>query len=75
MIWIPERLLGIVPKGAHDWKDFITTREMLAHLSAAGFSPVGEMLGIAIRGQNPDGTLKAKHTKDLSSLYMGVARR
>ncbi|GAB3706414.1 bifunctional 2-polyprenyl-6-hydroxyphenol methylase/3-demethylubiquinol 3-O-methyltransferase UbiG [Nocardiopsis oceani] len=75
MIWIPERLLGIVPRGAHEWKDFITTREMLAYLSGAGFTPVGKMLGIAIRGQNSDGSLKAKHTKDLSSLYMGVAKR
>ncbi len=75
MIWIPERLLGIVPRGAHAHADFITPREMLTHLAAAGFSPQGRMRGIAIRGQNKDGSLKAKLTDSLAALYMGVARR
>lgn len=75
MIWIPERILGIVPRGAHAYEDFITPREMLGHLSSAGFSPRGSMRGIAIRGQHPDGSLKAKQTNSLSALFMGVALR
>lgn len=75
MIWVPERLLGIVPKGAHAWRDFITPREMDGCLVAAGFQPIGEPKGIAIRGQNKDGSLKAKLTRDTSSLYLGIARK
>jgi 2-polyprenyl-6-hydroxyphenyl methylase/3-demethylubiquinone-9 3-methyltransferase len=75
MIWLPERILGIVPKGAHDWNDFIKPAEMTGHLRGAGLTPVGQFAGIAIRGQNKDGSLKLKPTKDLSSLYLGVARR
>jgi 2-polyprenyl-6-hydroxyphenyl methylase/3-demethylubiquinone-9 3-methyltransferase len=75
MIWLPERILGIVPKGAHDWRDFITPAEMDTYLKTAGFTPIGEGRGIAIRGQNKDGSLKAKLVKDMSSLYLGVAQK
>lgn len=75
MIWLPERLMGIVPKGAHDWADFITPAEMEKYLKTAGFTPIGAPKGIAIRGQNKDGSLKAKLTSDTSSLYLGVARK
>ncbi len=33
-----ERLLGIIPRGTHDWKKFIKPEELEAGLSAAGFS-------------------------------------
>ncbi|MBT2212405.1 bifunctional 2-polyprenyl-6-hydroxyphenol methylase/3-demethylubiquinol 3-O-methyltransferase UbiG [Actinomadura sp. NEAU-AAG7] len=75
MIWLPERVLGIVPRGAHDHRDFITPDEMLGHLGAAGFVPLGRMAGISIRGQRKDGSLRLKPTRDLSSLYLGAARR
>ncbi|MBF6101676.1 bifunctional 2-polyprenyl-6-hydroxyphenol methylase/3-demethylubiquinol 3-O-methyltransferase UbiG [Nocardia cyriacigeorgica] len=75
MIWLPERVLGIVPKGAHDWADFITPQEMDNYLRATGFTPIGAPQGIAIRGQNKDGSLKAKLTSDTSALYLGVARK
>ncbi|WP_306357742.1 MULTISPECIES: bifunctional 2-polyprenyl-6-hydroxyphenol methylase/3-demethylubiquinol 3-O-methyltransferase UbiG [unclassified Nocardia] len=75
MIWLPERVLGIVPKGAHDWNDFITPAEMKGYLTSAGFAPIGAAKGIAIRGQNKDGSLRAKLTSDTSSLYLGVARK
>ncbi|GHH96120.1 bifunctional 2-polyprenyl-6-hydroxyphenol methylase/3-demethylubiquinol 3-O-methyltransferase UbiG [Streptomyces capillispiralis] len=74
MIWLPERILGIVPKGAHDWNDFITPTEMIAYLGAAGFTPLGRPAGLAIRGQNKNGSLKIHPTRDLSSLYLGAAR-
>lgn len=75
MIWLPERILGIVPRGAHDWSDFVKPAEMLGYLREAGLTPVGRLAGIAIRGQRKDGSLKLKSTEDLSSLYLGVARR
>ncbi|MFE6921015.1 bifunctional 2-polyprenyl-6-hydroxyphenol methylase/3-demethylubiquinol 3-O-methyltransferase UbiG [Nocardia sp. NPDC057663] len=75
MIWVPERLLGIVPKGAHDFADFITPEEMNTYLDAAGFTAIGAPKGIAIRGQNKDGSLKAKLVSDMSALYLGVARK
>ncbi|EIV94871.1 bifunctional 2-polyprenyl-6-hydroxyphenol methylase/3-demethylubiquinol 3-O-methyltransferase UbiG [Frankia sp. QA3] len=75
MIWLPERLLNIVPKGAHDWNDFITPNEMIGYLAASGLVPLGRLAGLAIRGQNKkDGTLKIKPTRDLSSVYLGAAR-
>lgn len=75
MIWIPERLLRIVPRGAHDFDKFITPREMLVALGAAGLAPVGEMGGIAIRGSNADGSLKASLVDSTRALYLGVARK
>ncbi|ARZ67265.1 ubiquinone biosynthesis O-methyltransferase [Streptomyces albireticuli] len=75
MIWLPERILGIVPQGAHDWSDFVKPAEMLGYLRGAGLTPIGRLGGIAIRGQNKDGSLKLKPTQNLSSLYLGVARR
>lgn len=74
MIWMPERVLGIVPRGAHDHAKFITPREMLVALGAAGLTPIGEPAGIDIRGQRPDGSLKAKLVRRTAGLYLGVAK-
>lgn len=60
MIVIPERMLGIVPPGAHSFRKFITPRELLVGLGAAGLRPLGNMAGIDIRGQHDDGSLKAR---------------
>ncbi|MEW1720658.1 bifunctional 2-polyprenyl-6-hydroxyphenol methylase/3-demethylubiquinol 3-O-methyltransferase UbiG [Streptomyces sp. NPDC093109] len=75
MIWIPENVIKIVPKGAHTWKDFIKPKEMRRYLLDAGLTPVGKSQGIAIYGSRKDGSLITRKTGDLSSIYMGVARR
>ena len=75
MIWLPEDVMKIVPKGAHAWKDFIKPKEMLSYLTDAGFTPAGKMRGIAIYGSRKDGSLITRETRDLSSIFMGVARR
>jgi 2-polyprenyl-6-hydroxyphenyl methylase/3-demethylubiquinone-9 3-methyltransferase len=75
MIWLPENVMKIVPKGAHTWKDFIKPREMRGYLADAGFATIGQLRGIAIYGQRRDGSLITRQTGDLSSTYMGLARR
>jgi 2-polyprenyl-6-hydroxyphenyl methylase/3-demethylubiquinone-9 3-methyltransferase len=75
MIWLPERVLRIVPKGAHDYKALVKPHEMLGHITDTGMSPLDDMAGIAIRGRRKDGGLKTKLTKDLSCTFMGAARR
>lgn len=39
-ITIAENLLGIIPKGTHDWNKYITWEEMQNYLNDAGFSLV-----------------------------------
>ncbi len=39
-ILVAENLLGIIPKGTHDWNKYITLEEMQNYLNEAGFSLV-----------------------------------
>lgn len=48
MITAAERLLGLLPRGTHDWNQFLTPEELSDHLAAAGFEP-GAMRGIGWR--------------------------
>ncbi|KNB54280.1 hypothetical protein AC230_05465 [Streptomyces caatingaensis] len=75
MIWGLERVLRAIPRGTHDWHDFITPGEMTAYLAAAGFTPVGRMSGLAVVGRRPDGTFRARLTRNVSCTYLGAARR
>jgi 2-polyprenyl-6-hydroxyphenyl methylase / 3-demethylubiquinone-9 3-methyltransferase len=75
MIWMPERVLRIVPKGAHDYQALVKPHEMLGHITSAGMSPLDDMAGIAIRGRRKDGGLRTKLTKSLATTFMGTARR
>ncbi|MBF6329914.1 bifunctional 2-polyprenyl-6-hydroxyphenol methylase/3-demethylubiquinol 3-O-methyltransferase UbiG [Nocardia transvalensis] len=75
MIWIPEYLTRIVPRGAHRWQDFITPKEMRRYLADAGLVPVDKMRGLSILGQRRDGRLIFLRTPDVSATYMSVARR
>ena len=45
--------LGQVPRGTHDWNQFLTPDELTALLTDAGFKIV-EMKGIALRVDNRD---------------------
>ncbi|GHC76938.1 bifunctional 2-polyprenyl-6-hydroxyphenol methylase/3-demethylubiquinol 3-O-methyltransferase UbiG [Streptomyces flavofungini] len=75
MIWLAERILGVIPKGAHVWHDFITPAEMLAYLGSSGFTPLGRPAGISVRNRNKDGSLRMSTTRTLSTIFMGAARR
>lgn len=48
MITGAERLLRVLPVGAHDWNQFLTPEELSGHLDAAGFA-VREMRGLSWR--------------------------
>ncbi len=75
MIWIPEYVLKIVPKGAHLWDDFIKPNEMRRYLLDAGLQPLDKMRGLIILGQRRDGSLVMRRTRNTSSTYLGVARK
>ncbi|WP_036567586.1 bifunctional 2-polyprenyl-6-hydroxyphenol methylase/3-demethylubiquinol 3-O-methyltransferase UbiG [Nocardia sp. BMG51109] len=75
MIWIPEYLTRIVPRGAHSWQDFITPKEMRRYLADAGLVPADKMRGLSILGRRRDGRLIFLRTPDVSATYMSVARR
>ncbi len=62
-------LLGMIPRGTHDWADFVTPEEMRALLYEAGLE-MGEPKGIAFR------PFKGLHlSSDLSLNYIVTARR
>lgn len=75
MIWLAEDVLKNVPRGAHDWKDFIKPRELTSYLSDAGFTSLGPYRGITLFGQRKDGSLITRESGDLSCIYMGASRR
>ncbi len=75
MIWALEQVLRVVPRGTHDWHDFITPAEMTGYLGGAGFTPLGRMGGLALRGRRRDGGIRVRPTRDLSCTYLGAARR
>ena len=53
-IWVPlaivaaERILGLAPKGTHDWKKFIKHEEAQAQLKEAGFE-IGRLSGMVLK--------------------------
>jgi len=68
MVGAAERL-GMVPRGTHDWNDFVTPEELEELLSAAGLT-VGRMEGVAF---SPS---KGLHISDDTSLdYILTATR
>ncbi|MGK5543330.1 methyltransferase domain-containing protein [Streptomyces sp. URMC 127] len=75
MIWGLERVLRIVPRGAHDWHAFVTPAEMTGYLGAAGLTPVGRMAGLMLGSRRRDGSFQNRLTRDPSCTYLGVARR
>jgi 2-polyprenyl-6-hydroxyphenyl methylase / 3-demethylubiquinone-9 3-methyltransferase len=75
MIWLAEDILKNVPKGAHEWKDFIKPKELRRYLADAGFTPLDQYRGITILGQRKNGTLRTRLSGDLSCIYMGASRR
>ncbi len=60
--------LGMVPRGTHDWNDFVTPEELTALLTDAGLA-VSEMRGIAFS------PMKGLHLSSVMSLDMIVAAR
>ncbi|WP_058043564.1 bifunctional 2-polyprenyl-6-hydroxyphenol methylase/3-demethylubiquinol 3-O-methyltransferase UbiG [Streptomyces roseifaciens] len=75
MIWGLEHVLRVIPRGTHDWNDFITPAETTGYLGAAGLTPLGRMAGLFVVGRRPDGSFRTRLTRDLSCTYLGAARR
>ncbi|MBF5002402.1 bifunctional 2-polyprenyl-6-hydroxyphenol methylase/3-demethylubiquinol 3-O-methyltransferase UbiG [Nocardia sp. BSTN01] len=75
MIVLPEYILRIVPKGAHQYSKFIKPTELAAIFDRTGFEQVESPVGIMILGQRQDGSLKMFQSRDKSATYMGVARK
>ncbi|PXX55555.1 3-demethylubiquinone-9 3-methyltransferase [Nocardia tenerifensis] len=75
MIWMPEYVLKIVPKGAHTHADFIKPAEMRRYLRDAELTPLDKMRGLTILGQRKDGSLVMRRTWDTSATYLSAARK
>ena len=65
-----EYVLGLLPRGTHDWRRFMTPSELTSILEAHGVR-VEEVVGV---GFNPVFT-RFRVTNDLSVNYMAVAER
>ena len=69
MITAAERILRILPRGTHDWTQFLTPQELEGHLAAAGFT------GAAMRGISWRPGRGFHLSDDMSVSIIGSARR
>jgi 2-polyprenyl-6-hydroxyphenyl methylase/3-demethylubiquinone-9 3-methyltransferase len=84
-VWfVMQELLGIIPKGAHDWRLFVTPVEMEAMLTVQGFATdrtvwVGRHWNYSYLTLLLEGRKKFIHgmyvDADLSEFYMGSASK
>ena len=65
-----EYILGLLPRGTHDWRKFIKPEELAEHLSRSGVV-VQEFAGVTL---DPLFT-RFRITADLGVNYMAVAQR
>jgi 2-polyprenyl-6-hydroxyphenyl methylase / 3-demethylubiquinone-9 3-methyltransferase len=86
MIWLLENLLQEIPRGIHDWNQFIKPNELKRLLSGnafgnveiKGFELFGESLYenvIAYRHYKQTGGFRGKITNNTSLMYIGKAMR
>lgn len=85
MIWLLENLLREIPRGLHDWRQFIQPQELRSLSHRAGFEQI-EFAGLDLFGSHPlammaayrhyrrTGRFKLQSETDLSVMYIGVAR-
>ncbi len=64
-----EYLLGIIPRGTHDWRKFITPAEIQAQLASAGFAPA-QISGLSLNIANGQWHVST----DSSMNYIGCAQ-
>lgn len=65
-----EYVLGMLPRGTHDWDHFIRPAEMTAHLRHAGLVP-GELSGMTYNPLSRSFRL----SRDVAMNYLGYARK
>ncbi len=65
-----EYILGWLPRGTHQWENFITPAELQAYLDAAGLKPI-ETVGVVF---NPL-TGSWQRSRDTDVNYMTLATR
>lgn len=70
---LAERALGLLPRGTHDSRMFITPDELSQALAAQGFE-VGPMKGLGPRGLNERGDFVFGRVPTTAIIYMGSAR-
>ncbi len=85
-IWLLEDILQEIPRGIHDWKQFIPPEDLTEWMVRSGFETI-EIKGFNILGSNPlehlmaylhyrkTGQFQLKLTSDLSLMYIGKATR
>ncbi|MHA6343927.1 bifunctional 2-polyprenyl-6-hydroxyphenol methylase/3-demethylubiquinol 3-O-methyltransferase UbiG [Roseivivax sp. CAU 1761] len=73
-VTMAERVIRLLPRGAHDPAMFLTPDEMRAHLDAAGLAP-GRFAGLGPRGVDRRGDLRFGPWPSLAVQYMGLARK
>ncbi|MEM9967717.1 MAG: bifunctional 2-polyprenyl-6-hydroxyphenol methylase/3-demethylubiquinol 3-O-methyltransferase UbiG [Pseudomonadota bacterium] len=71
-ITIAEDIIGLLPKGTHDPRMFITPKEMVSALKQAGFE-VGAQTGLGPRGLNRRFDFTFGPLPSKLVIYMGVA--
>lgn len=75
IVWLLENILSRVPKGTHDWNMFIKPEELQEVLLQRGFDDL-EFTGLSPRGENLRTKVPYfKMGSDMSTLYLGKARR
>ncbi len=72
VITVAERILGLLPDGAHDAKLFIKPHELRGKLTAAGFSP-GRFAGLGPIGLNLRGDFTFGRLPTTLVIYIGAA--
>jgi 2-polyprenyl-6-hydroxyphenyl methylase/3-demethylubiquinone-9 3-methyltransferase len=74
VVWLMEHVVGIIPRGTHDWRMFITPAEMRRHLDEAGFGDL-TLRGFDVVGRRRDGALDVHFNDNTAITYIGAARR
>ncbi len=86
MIWLLEDLLRQIPRGIHDWHQFVTPEELHQLLKQAGFADV-TMQGFDLFGRTPQaqitnliyfwktGGFRVQFDDDTCVMYIGTAQR
>ncbi|MEM6434869.1 MAG: bifunctional 2-polyprenyl-6-hydroxyphenol methylase/3-demethylubiquinol 3-O-methyltransferase UbiG [Cyanobacteria bacterium P01_D01_bin.115] len=85
MIWLLENGLRLIPRGIHDWQQFVLPEELTLNLQQAGFSDV-TFQGFDLFGRSPlghlqtlwhywqTGSFRAKFDDNTQVFYIGIAQ-
>jgi 2-polyprenyl-6-hydroxyphenyl methylase/3-demethylubiquinone-9 3-methyltransferase len=74
VVWLLEHVVGLIPRGTHDWRMFITPAEMRRHLDTAGFAEP-TIRGFDIVGRRRDGAFDVHFNDNTALTYIGAVQR